>query len=204
MVRFDYKNNPYNMTKYILHGGETGIPNKHNEEFYQEWVKDFNEDKTPSILLAYFSRETEIWDDLEKSDKERFAKFTNNREANFTVADSDMGKFKEQLNKADVVYFRGGEPQKIVDTIKEIENEFISLINEKVYAGSSAGVMFLSNYSRSADRDWGKYLGILPINSIVHYSENLKDNLEEFKNNNSDNKSEYVLLPETEFIVKTY
>ncbi len=47
------------MTKYILHGGETGIPNKHNEAFYQEWVKDFKSDFTPTVLLVYFSRPLE-------------------------------------------------------------------------------------------------------------------------------------------------
>lgn len=193
------------MTKYILHGGETGVPNKHNEAFYQEWVKDFDDDKVPSILLVFFSRPDEIWDKLEKSDKERFAKYTNNRKAKFTVADNDMGIFKKQIEEADVIYVRGGEPQKIVDTILTIKDEFLSLINGKVYAGSSAGVMFLSNYSRSADRDWGKWLGLLPINSIVHYTEEIhKETLDKFKKENPDNNNEYILLPETEFIVKNY
>ena len=193
------------MTKYILHGGETGVPNKHNEAFYQEWVKDFDNDKVPSILLVYFSRPDEIWDKLEKSDRERFARYTNNQEVKFLVADSDMEVFKKQIKEADVIYFRGGEPQKIVDTMKAIKDEFISLIKGKIYAGSSAGVMFLSDYSRSADKGWQKWLGLLPINSIVHYSdEKHKETLEEFKKNNPDNQNEYILLPETEFVVKRY
>lgn len=192
------------MTKFILHGGETGIPNKHNEAFYKEWVKDFNIDKVPTILLVYFSRPDDIWNDLEKSDKERFAKYTNNRKVIFIVADSDMKKFKEQIKEADVLYFRGGEPQKIVDTIKSIKNDFLELIDGKIYAGSSAGVMFLSDYSRSANRDWQKWLGLLPINSFVHYSKELKDELDEFINNHPDNNNEYILLPETEYIIKTF
>jgi len=193
------------MIKYILHGGETGIPNKHNEGFYQEWVKDIDNDKVPSILLVYFSRPDEIWDELEKSDKERFAKYTNNREAKFVVADSDMGVFKKQIEEADIIYFRGGKTQKIVDTISTIKDEFLSLIDGKVYAGSSAGVMFLSDYARSSDKGWKKWFGLLPINSIVHYSdEKHKETLEEFRNNNPDNQNEYILLPETEFIVKRY
>ncbi len=192
------------MTKYILHGGETGVPNKHNEAFYQEWVKDFDSDKVPIILLVYYSRPDEIWDELEKSDKERVAKYTNHRKAKFVVADNDMEIFKKQIEEADVLYFRGGEPQKIVDTIRTIKDEFISLIDGKIYAGSSAGVMFLSDYSRSRSRDWKKWLSLLPINSFVHYLEDRVNDLENFKSNNPGNKNEYVLLPETEFVIKYY
>ena len=191
------------MTKFILHGGETGIANEHNKAFYQEWVKDFDQDKNPTILLTYFSRPKEIWGELEKSDKERFANYTNNREAKFIVASDDIGTFKKQIKEADVVYFRGGEPQKIIDVVGKIKDEFLSLIDGKVYAGSSAGVMFLSEYSRSGNRDWEKYLGILPINAVVHYSEELKGDLEEFKKSYPENENEYILLPETEFIVRT-
>lgn len=191
------------MTKYILHGGETGIPNKHNENFYREWVKDFNDDKVPSILLVYFSRPQKTWNELKKVDMERFEKYTNNRKAEFTVADNDMEKFKKQIKDADVIYFRGGEPQKIVDTVMPIKDQLLDLFVGKIYAGSSAGVMFLSDYSMFTD--WEKWLGLLPINSIVHYSDEAhKEALEEFKKNNPDNKNEYILLPETEFVVKNY
>ncbi|MFA7654355.1 MAG: Type 1 glutamine amidotransferase-like domain-containing protein [Candidatus Magasanikbacteria bacterium] len=192
------------MTKFILHGGETSIPNEHNKKFYQEWIKDFSGDKVPFILLVYFSRPDETWQKLEKSDKDRFAKFTNDRKAEFVVANKDMNKFKKQIQEADIIYFRGGEPQKIVDTMSAIKGEFLSLINGKIYAGSSAGVMFLSGYSKSPDKDWQKWLGLLPVNSIVHYSEKFKDGLEEFKKNHPDNKNEYILLPESEFVVRNY
>jgi len=181
------------MTKFILHGGETGVPNKHNEAFYQEWVKDFDNDKIPTILLVFFSRPDEIWGELEKSDRERFAKYTNNRKANFIVADSDMEKFKAQIRLADVIYFRGGKPEKIIDTMKTIKDDFLALIKGKIFAGSSAGVMFLSDYSRSVDRGWDKWFGILPINSIVHYTDELhKESLEDFKKKNPDNKNEVL------------
>jgi len=192
------------MTKFILHGGKIIIPNKHNEAFYQEWVKDFKVNETPTILLTYFSRPKETWNELEESDIKRFKEYTNNRKAKFIVASDNIKKFIEQIKGSDVIYFIGGEPQKIVDVMEKIKDEFLQLIDGKIYVGSSAGVMFLSEYSRSASRNWQKYLGILPINSIVHYSKELKDDLEEFKENNSNNKNEYILLPETEFIVRTY
>jgi len=44
----------------------------------------------------------------------------------------------------------------------------------------------------------------LPITSIVHYSEKQKETLENFKKEHPDNEDEYILLPETEFVVKNY
>ncbi len=52
------------MTKYILHGGETSVNNEHNKKFYQEWVKDFEADVVPKILLVYYSREKSEWEKL--------------------------------------------------------------------------------------------------------------------------------------------
>ena len=103
-----------------------------------------------------------------------------------------------------MIYFRGGEPEWIMDVLKEIKDDFLSLIKGKVYAGVSAGVMILSNYSRSGNRGWKKYLGLLPINSIVHYSEEMDKSLEEFKENHPENKKEFILLPETEFVVRNF
>jgi len=193
------------MTKFILHGGATGIENKHNEAFYQKWVADFDSKKIPVILLTYFSRSKENWEYLEKSDKERFAKYTNNRQVKFIIASEDINKFKEQINLSDVIYFRGGKPEKIVRIIREIKDDFLSLINNKLFVGSSAGVMFLSNYAKSHETDWEKYLGLLPINTIVHYSkEDYQQSLQDFKDKHPDNKDEYILIPETEFVVREF
>lgn len=192
------------MTKYILHGGETGIPNKHNEAFYQEWVKDFKNDFTPTILLVYFSRLDDELAKLEKQDKERFAKYTNNRSVNFVVANPDMSIFQDQVKKAGVVYVRGGSTEKLMNTLLPIKDKLLSMLEKKVYAGSSAGVMVLSNFTRSANSDWKKGFGLLPINAFVHYSEELRADLELFKKNHPDNQNELLLIPETEFIIKNY
>lgn len=192
------------MTKYILHGGETGIPNEHNKAFYQEWVKDFDNDVVPTILLVYFSRPKEEWDKFEKQDKERFTQYTNNRLANFLVADIDMNKFKEQVKKADVIYVRGGTYEPLRNALAPIKDKLLGMLDNKVYAGSSAGVMILSDFAKSNDTDWMKGFELLPINSFVHYSKKLLGDLEFFKNSHQDNKNEYLLIPETEFIIKSY
>ena len=192
------------MTKYILHGGQTGVSNKHNEAFYQEWVKDFKNDFIPKILLVYFARQKEEWEKLEKQDKERFAKYTNNRQVDFIIAGTEMNLFQDQAKRANVVYIRGGSSEMLMNTLMPIKNKLLEILKNKVYAGSSAGVMILSNYTRSINTDWKKGFGLLPINTFVHYSEELRGDLEFFKKNHPENKNEYLLIPETEFIIKNY
>jgi peptidase E len=192
------------MTKYILHGGNTGTPNEHNAAFYQEWAKDFRDDFVPTILLVYFSRPQDEWRELEKQDTERFARYTNDRKVNFVVENSDISMLRDQIKAADVVYVRGGTTKDLMQALQPIRGELRQLLDGKVYAGSSAGVMMLSHHTRSVDTDWMDGFGVIPINSVVHWSENMRENLESFKRSHQDNSYEYLLLPETEFVVQQY
>ncbi len=192
------------MTKYILHGGETGVPNEHNKAFYREWVKDFDSDFIPTILLVYFSRKSDEWEKLEGQDRERFARYTNERKTHFIVASNDTDTFRGQIKGADVVYARGGSSEDLIQALEPLKGELKRLLDGKVYAGSSAGVMVLSHYTRSPFEDWKKGLDILPINSIIHYSESMGNDLGSFKKSHQDNDYEYLLLPETEFAVKYF
>lgn len=192
------------MTKYILHGGETGIPNKHNEAFYQEWVKDFESNFIPTILLVYFSRDKQEWNKLEQQDKERFVKYTNNRLVNFLVASDNIEIFEEQIKKSNTIYFRGGFPELAMKVLLPIKDKLLNMMDDKIYAGSSAGVMILSHSTRSNTTDWQEGLGLLPINSFVHWSGEFQENLNSFKEKNHDNKFDYLLIPETEFMIKNY
>ena len=192
------------MTKYILHGGETGVRNEYNKEFYQEWVKTFDDAFVPTILLVYFARPKENWEELKENDKEKFNRYNDSRQANFVVASDDLNEFKQQVVDADVVYVRGGPSDKAIASFKPIVRELRDMLNGKVYAGSSAGVMFLAHNTRSHTSDWKKGLGILPFNAFVHWSEDFQGSLDDFKKDNSDNDYEFLLIPETEFVVKEY
>ncbi|MFA5163276.1 MAG: Type 1 glutamine amidotransferase-like domain-containing protein [Patescibacteria group bacterium] len=192
------------MTKYILHGGETGIPNEHNAAFYQEWIKGFPADFKPSILLVYFSRPEEEWQGLENSDKERFSRYNQDREANFSVASQDLFRFLEQIKSSDVVYVRGGSTEKLLETILPIKDRLLSAWDNKVYAGSSAGVMAISHLTRSNIGPWRHGLGLIPLNSFVHYGSEFRLDLEACQNDHPENSLEYLLLPETEFVVREY
>lgn len=192
------------MAKYILHGGATGVDNEHNKAFYQEWVKDFDEGFTPTILLVYFSREDNEYQFLESSERERFAKATNNRQVDFVIANSDMNTFKDQVSDADVVYFRGGSTEKLMEALLSVQDELLGMFAGKVVAGSSAGVMFLSHYTCSDRADWQKCFGLLPINSYVHWSEEYRQKLNDFEQGIKDNDFEMILLPETEFVTREF
>lgn len=192
------------MTKYILHGGETGIPNENNKAFYQSWVKDFKQDFIPNILLVYFARVDSEWPGLEKQDRERFTNYTNNRQADFHLADKDIGQLRQQIKNADIVYVRGGSSDSLLELFRPLENELVELLDGKIYAGSSAGVMVMSNYTCSTSKYWRKGLGILPLNTFVHWSPQLQQELDSFRNSHDDGGFEWLLIPETEFVIRSY
>ncbi len=192
------------MTKYILHGGETKVPNEHNKAFYQSWVNDFEPDFIPTILLVYFARPKGEWPKLEQEDKDRFANYTSNRQVNFRVADENADNLRDQIKNADVIYVRGGSSDNVITALLPLKNELAKLLDKKIYTGSSAGVMVMANYTCSINTYWKKGLNIIPINAFVHWHEGLREQLETFKKEHDDSGLEWVLIPETEFIVRTY
>lgn len=192
------------MTKYILHGGETGIPNDHNKAFYQSWGVDFEPGFIPTILLVYFANTQDKWPIKEQEDKERFANYTNQREVKFVIAKKETSTFRNQIKTADVIYVRGGSSEDVIEFFSPLKEELPNLLDGKIFAGSSAGVMIMCHNTCSDNNYWKKGLGILPLNSFVHWNPKLQDQLDAFKKEHNDNNFEWMLIPETEFIIKTY
>ena len=195
------------MTKYILHSGATGIDNENNKRFYQSWNTS-TRSETPKILLCYYAREDHEYDWLEQSDKERLAKYTKNAPASFTVADKDPDTFLKQLKESDLLYVSGGNPYKVVERFQPIRDQIVSHLKNKVYAGSSAGVMAISQFSRSHEElEWTQGLALVPLISFVHYDPDNREHVksvEQFKSAHPNLKHEYFLIPETEFVVREY
>lgn len=192
------------MIKYILHGGETGVPNEHNKAFYQTWLQGFETNFVPTILLVYFARPVEEWAKLKNQDEERLGKYTNYQQANMIVASTNLEEFTKQLHEANVVDVRGGDTSNLMSKMSAIKDRLLEIIDNKIYIGSSAGVMILSHFMRSNTSGWKEGFGLLPINCFVHYSKEWDEDLNIFRNDHLENKLEYLLIPETEFVVREY
>ena len=158
----------------------------------------------PTVLLVYFARPIDEWSKLEIQDKEKFANYTNSREVKFVVAESDLNIFREQIKTADVVYVRGGSSEAVIELFTPLKNELASLLDGKIFVGSSAGVMIMCHNTCSDNNYWRTGLGLIPLNSFVHWNPKLQDQLDTFKKEHNDNNFEWLLIPETEFIIRSY
>lgn len=170
------------MTKYILHGGFTREDNEPNKTFYQESTRGLTDNST--ILLVYFAREDKDISRIFKEDKERILAQTSCKDLDVVLADKE--RFVEQIRSADAIYIRGGDTEKLLDTIKQYPT-FVQSIQGKVISGSSAGAQLLSRYySSSSEGGIHEGLGVLPIRIVCHYQSDLlpskEDPLKLFEN----------------------
>lgn len=168
------------MTKYILHGGATGKQSEDNTNFFLEMTKGVAGSLT--ILCVYFSRPKEEWLSLFAQDKERFSSVCPTKNLHCILADDHSNFFKEQLQKSDVVYMRGGKTDMLMETLRQVKN-FGALLSDKVVGGSSAGACVLSTYfyTGTPGSKIREGFGILPIKIFVHYNEDKQDELEALK-----------------------
>ncbi|MEK6835619.1 MAG: Type 1 glutamine amidotransferase-like domain-containing protein, partial [Nanoarchaeota archaeon] len=129
------------ITKYILHGGNTGEINNDNNNFFKEMTSDLK--GKVRILLNYFAREENEIKELAKQDRGRLLKYSKNKNLEFQIA--SVKKFEKQLIWANVMYMRGGVTNKLVKKLRKIKN-IERLFEGKIIAGSSAGAYALSKY----------------------------------------------------------
>lgn len=184
------------MTKYILHGGMTGVPNIHNKKFYQEMFKAA---KRKPILACYYSRPVKIWKELLASDMKRMKRSVGKKKFEFVIASKNTKNFLKQLEEAEAVYFRGGDTGKLKEKLKNASSRLKKLFSGKTILGSSAGVYFLSKYYYSNDSDrLEKGFEILPIKTYCHYMGDT-EKLEKLKNYKE--KLPTCTISETEFII---
>ena len=187
------------MTKFILHGGETGRKTEDNKKFFSEMTTDL--ENPVKVLCVYFSRPKDEWDRLFKQDQVNFTKAAPSRQIEFERAEDKTEIFNRQVKKADVIYMRGGTTKILLDTLKTIEN-FSDLIKDKVVSGSSAGACALSKYycTGSKDAPISEGLGILNIKTIVHYDPSNEKLLQDMKMQ-GDRTLEIYKIPEEKLFI---
>ncbi len=187
------------MTKYFLHGGNSGALSEDNKLFYQTIVKSFS--GTINLLCVYFAKEDVKpwdWNAMFEFDKKQITETCVGSEINFVQADAKIEVFIEQIKQAQIIFLKGGKTPallKILKSIPDIEKIWL----DKVVVGCSAGALVLSKYYYDGDFDsCNEGLGILPIKLICHWGEkrvSKKEVLESFGEN-----LEIYTIPEEKFI----
>ncbi len=153
------------MIKFVLHGGIIKPRNKDNNSFYQELTSGFR--GRVNILINCFARDNSVVEEKFKRHVKRFLSNSLNKNLKFVLAEKD--KFSEQVKDADIVYFDGGDTDKLIGELSLMKN-FEKLLDGKVIGGLSAGVYCLAKYYYGNDiRKIGKGLGILPIKAYCHF-----------------------------------
>ena len=179
-------------TKFILHGGfNPKATIQEDDSFFNEILKDTP--SNPKLLLVYFAKEVDRIQKNMNEDIVQFTKNSNGRNISFELAEEE--KFLEQIPSADVIYLHGGSTKKILETIVKFSN-LDELFKGKIVAADSAGVNAISKYCYSQRGGILRGVGIIPYKIICHYTEELKDKIEEL--NKYDNNLELLLLKELE------
>lgn len=169
------------MTKYILHGGNTSdTTNIDNQNFYKEITLD--EKKSTNILLVYFASKEGEWKSHEEQDTSMINQMKD-LELETTIEIARLDNLKEQVQWADVIYFRGGQTELLLEGLLTLDN-WKDLVKDKTIAASSAGTI-LSHYVYFPGRALPvKGLGVIGLKVICHYTPDLKAYVEMLKNIN--------------------
>ena len=187
-------------TKYILYGGHK--KEKENiASFFEEMVRDIQK-KNIHILYVPFAKEGK--ENIQKyyeRYKIAFVKAVKNKQLHFALADSNPEKFLDQMHVADVIYLGGGNDELLKAYVKQIPpNIFQNHLEGKVVAGTSAGANVLAKYYYTNDRQRiEEGLGILPIKTICHYTEDKEPQLVGLENYKEHLTS--FALPEDYFVI---
>lgn len=153
------------MTKFILLGGFPQKADDGGKAFYEELVKGFQE--PIKVLFCMFARPEGAWQKTFIEDQAIFAQHLPNKKLTLKMASPE--KFLDQIRWANVIYFRGGITERLLEELKK-QVGWEKIIQEKTIAGTSAGANVLAEYYAALDRpEAEKGLGLLPVKVIVHY-----------------------------------
>lgn len=153
------------MTKFVLLGGYAHKAPDEGRSFYQELVKDFS--GNVRVLMCYFGRPEDQWKKTFDEDSAVFQAHVPDRAIRFTLATAQG--FKDQLQVADIIYFKGGETLDLEKALSANPG-WEKLLSGKTVAGTSAGAEILATLSYNLDHF--KLMpghGLLPIKVLPHY-----------------------------------
>lgn len=161
------------MTKFVLLGGYAHKAPDEGRSFYQELVKDFS--GNVRVLMCYFARPEDQWKKTFDEDSAVFQAHVPDRAIRFTLA--TVGGFKDQLQVADIIYFKGGETLDLEKALNANPG-WEKLLSGKTVAGTSAGAEILATLSYNLDhsRLMPGY-GLVPVSVLPHYDSDYAPNI---------------------------
>lgn len=189
------------MTNYILHGGNTTLNYKNNNNFFAE-INSSLDKSNPKILFILWSRAREDWDRaLEKYTTGIIAHSKN--KIDFEIA-KDPQDFENKVQDVDAVYVVGGDADKIEPFYSQLPN-FREQIEGKTYIGGSMGAFMVSNhYVLSFDnQDYltvHEGLGIFNFNLLCHWDVEKRKSLKIGMLKKHSPHLPILTLPEGEFV----
>lgn len=153
------------MKKFILIGGYPHKAIDGGKALCEEMIKGFS--GPIRILDCLFARPLENWEKAYQQDKEFFPKNLPNSKLDIELAQPSV--FLDQLEKTDVLYFRGGNTGVLMKALSQFPN-WSEKLDGITIAGSSAGMDMLAQYCFNLDTlQLEDGLGLLPIKTIPHW-----------------------------------
>lgn len=159
------KLHPYK--KVILSGGYNQKAGDGGKGFYSEIIRGFS--GRLKILECLFGLEGILYAQVMEKDTELLKRLFP--EINFEFEIATPVDFTQQIQKADVIYFRGGEIEVLQAKLSKIAG-WQDAIQNKVVVGTSAGAYVLSKYYIKKSGSLPVLepgFGLLPIKTVAHY-----------------------------------
>ena len=187
------------MTKYYLHGWYIWVISPGNTRFFTSIIEEVQKNDI-SLLLVLYAREASRWEAKARETEERFLRVSRDKNLSCTIASDDIETFKNQIQTSDIIFFHGGDTQKLQKKLEWIE-ALEKLLDGKIVAGSSAGALIFSEYYYENDNDrYHKGLGFFPLKMICHW--NGQQSQMEHLCQLGDINSPILTIAEWEFIVR--
>lgn len=157
--------NNTNTISYILGGGFMKKAPDGGKAFFRAIIGDR---KTANVLICCFAMPHDQWQTGYDEDKNKILSVNDGVLLSFQNA--NMDNFVSQVGWADVIVFRGGSTNDLMDNLEKAQGWHDHLTG-KTIVGSSAGAYMLSSSYVVADTtpQLAPGLGLLPIVIATHY-----------------------------------
>lgn len=160
------------MTTYVLHGGVTSTESIENEYFFKQFTEHVGKGEV-RILMCYWARPRERWQELLERDKPKVEAGTN-KTVSFSVAEN-AGDLLAMMVENDVLYVAGGQGDVMYPYLTEELRNLGKALEGKVYCGSSMGAFIvcrhyiLSHDSQEKESVVRDGYNILPLMNLCHW-----------------------------------